>query len=304
VHYLKSFRRQQEIAQELAKLGCKVEFQPAEPTWIPAWLDRDLRHDIVRVEAKGWRAKPMDYAPLAELPKLHTLIAASSSIRDEDLKHIGRCRNLRVLALWQTNITDVGLAELAGLTKLERVDFHHSNITGLGFASWQKMPALKKLHLHYAPVTDEGLSHLAGKTPALIDFTIYGLPATGEGFADWKPVAVHELYLCPNFNNAGAACLTAFPHLRKLHAENTKIEDGSLASIGQLTELEELYLCGTRVTTAGLMQLRCSNLQRLIAPSDVDVSALTKLQRERFPQCAIDDGVGSWSIDPIASGAP
>ncbi len=71
---------------------------------------------------EGFTGKGM--AALSKVPRLRSLIARTTKIGDEGIRHIVQCRSLEVLDLDYANITDEGLKELQKLPKLKylRID--------------------------------------------------------------------------------------------------------------------------------------------------------------------------------------
>ena len=83
------------------------------------------------------------------------------SIRDDELRHVGRLTGLRelvVLDAW--NIGNPGIAHLAGLVNLEKLDLTESSITDVGLAHVGRFVKLRTLVLWGTQITDEGLHHI------------------------------------------------------------------------------------------------------------------------------------------------
>lgn len=130
------------------------------------------------------------------------------TLRDEELRHVGRLTGLRYLALsdaWE--ITDVGIAHLGGLVQLEELDLTETTVTDVGLTYlrrlgklrtlilWgtqvgdiglrllQDLGSLETLNLRYTKVSDQGLDALSAHTGLkLLDikgagFTVSGVEA-------------------------------------------------------------------------------------------------------------------------------
>jgi internalin A len=78
-------------------------------------------------------------AALCKTGMLEELHARHGAITDNTMKLIAQCKNLRILGLYFTNVTDVGLKELTGLTQLERLDLDlNRKISPAGIARFQE----------------------------------------------------------------------------------------------------------------------------------------------------------------------
>jgi len=153
--------RQATVADAIAELGATITWEPVVPAWL-RWLPLAGRANrVVAVDLTECVFEQGRLQPLAELPDIERLYLARSSVRDEDLKHIGKLAKLRRLALWRTDVTTEGLGHLTGLGELEVLDIHadrfldERSLEYLG--SW---PNLRKLILDL-PVSDRGLALLA-----------------------------------------------------------------------------------------------------------------------------------------------
>lgn len=63
------------------------------------------------------------------------VLPSKPPITDESLKHLGTCRNLRELYLWDNEFTDSGLLHLRSAKQLEVLEFRSSAITAAGIAA-------------------------------------------------------------------------------------------------------------------------------------------------------------------------
>ena len=170
---------------------------------------------------------------LAGLSRLKQLYINATRISDTGLKIVGDLRNLRDLFLSHTPITDAGLAHLVALTGLEKLYLNGTQITDDGLAHVAKLSNLKMLVLSSdVAITDAGVAHLA----ALQN--------------------LEQLYLPEGITDDGIQYLSRMTHLRQLDLEDTHISDAGLHHLSGLHNLTKIYLWGTRVTAAGVANLR------------------------------------------------
>jgi len=83
--------------------------------------------------------------------------------KDEDLNHISKLKNLRVLNLRSAhNIGDAGLVHVASLTNLEFLVLRHTKITDAGLEHLKVLTNLVSLRLNSTRISDKGLKALVG----------------------------------------------------------------------------------------------------------------------------------------------
>jgi hypothetical protein len=84
--------------------------------------------------------------------------------RVADLKGLAELRQLRVVGLHQTRVTDAGLKELAGLKRLRSLDLDGTDVTDAGL---KELAGLKQLHRVSLPrqVTDAAIRGLQQALP-------------------------------------------------------------------------------------------------------------------------------------------
>jgi len=153
--------RQATAADAIAELGATITWEPVVPAWL-RWLPLAGRANrVVAVDLTERVFEKGRLRPLAELPDIERLYLARSSVRDEDLEHVGKLTKLHRLALWRTDITTEGLGHLAGLGQLQVLDIHATRFLDERALEYLRYwPDLRKLILDL-PVSDRGLALLA-----------------------------------------------------------------------------------------------------------------------------------------------
>jgi hypothetical protein len=135
-------------------------------------LDRQFRADMQRLQQLGAkfdgatkldlqkvRLTPLVWELVAEIATL-TKLQLGTATSDDDLQHLRKLRELKILFLHDSKITDAGLVHLAGLTKLTTLNLHDTQIKGPGLRHLKKAVGLQELDLRGPQTTDETLQYL------------------------------------------------------------------------------------------------------------------------------------------------
>jgi Leucine-rich repeat (LRR) protein len=140
-------------------------------------------YDATRIPEKGFVA-------LKDLPNLRKLTLGKSEMNLARATAIGRCKELRVLFLGGSGLTDAGLTGLKTLTHLESLDISDNPlVTNKGMATVKTLERLQTLHLAKTGVGDEGLMALLG-LDGLRSLNVSDSKVTAEAaekFADEMP---------------------------------------------------------------------------------------------------------------------
>ena len=99
-------------------------------------------------------------ATLAPMKDLTVLYLRGTAVTDAGLASLEGLTELTELDLADTGITDVGLARLAGLKKLRRLNLQSSNVSDVGVAVLAGMVDLEELSLYRTRVSNAGLARL------------------------------------------------------------------------------------------------------------------------------------------------
>ncbi len=183
----------------------------------------------------------------------------------EPLRHL---TGLQILTLAGTGVTDTGLAHLRSLRSLKGLELTQFPIGERGLAVLKDLPALEYLSLNTG-LTDAGLKQVA-QIRSLRWLSIVGGRMWGPGLAELAHLPRLER-LC--FWGGSTLSDRHIKHLEgltrikglTLHGADA-LTDASLASIGKLTNLEELYfvMASPRFTPAGIAHLQnVKNLKKV-----------------------------------------
>ncbi|MCX5643280.1 MAG: hypothetical protein NTZ17_01140 [Phycisphaerae bacterium] len=182
------------------------------------------------------------------------------------LEPIARLAGLQMLLLQKTGATDKGLEHLRGLRSLRSLELREDGVGDAGMAVLKELPALEYLDLETA-TTDAGFKHL-GRLPSLRWLRVRTGRIRGPGLAELANLP-HLERLClwgvSEISDQHIRYLEGLSHLKSLTLWGVadSLTDASLASIGKLKDLEELYFVRTspKFTPTGVIHLR--NLKNL-----------------------------------------
>ena len=229
-------------------------------------LSRDYLSDRVAED-------PQDLSGLSMLGPTDLYgLRVSSLIRRRDagkaiLEPISRLTGLQILALCETGVTEEQIGWLKSLRSLRALELSREfSLGNAGLAVLQELPALQYLDLDTG-ATDVGFKHL-GKLQTLRWLRLRTGRTWGPGLAELAKLPRLErlcLWGTTGISDRQVGYLEGLTRLKSLTlwGGNTALTDATLASIGKLTSLEELYFIRIRTnfTTAGLAQLK--DLKRL-----------------------------------------
>jgi len=233
-----------------------------------------------------------DVAAVAKLRSLEVLSLSSRAVTDEGIAHLAKLQSLRQLRLWCPKVQGPGLAHLAKLPVLEYFQTNNVKLGDRGLAYLKGCTSLKRLELGRVGLTDAGLAHFSGMT-RLEELWLVGDNITNRGLEHLKPLRrLKSLDLGGTRINANAvsylkelksledlsltsatdmadmhlAQLSELKNLRSLSAGGNSggpISDEGLLYLSQLQHLEELVVCGDRITARGIAHLASiPNLKR------------------------------------------
>ena len=211
---------------------------------------------------------PYDLSGLSELGPndLYKLnVSSMFAMSDADryvLAPISHLTGLQILKLYQTGITSEQMKYLKPLRALRALELTREfSIGNAGMAVLKDLPALEYLDLD-TEVTDAGLKHV-GQLPSLRWLRIRTGKIYGPGLAELANLSRLErlcIWGTSPISDRHIKYLEGLTQLKSLTLWGiaNNLTDASLASIGKLTNLEELHFIrsGQRLTIAGLAHLR------------------------------------------------
>ncbi|MDY0168910.1 MAG: hypothetical protein RBS80_20360 [Thermoguttaceae bacterium] len=183
---------------------------------------------------------------IPSLASLEFLELMETEASDECLEAIVQCRQLARLRIDGTAISPTGVAQLCGRLPLRVLWIDGRQATGPCLASLATAGSLDELNLVGADVTDRTM----GLVPALPSLRRIGLVRT-------------------SVTDGGLVHLRAAGNLEAICLSNSeRLTDTAVDHLQGFGRLRSLWLVGTRITGAGMAQLRTWYPQATIGPEE------------------------------------
>ena len=186
----------------VVKSGGKAEIDPKLPASGRVSAKYESGNDTVLVALRkspsigaidvfdATRCTEKGFAVLKELPNLRKLTLGKSEMTTTRVNAIAQCKELRVLYLAGSGLTDAELVGLKKLTLLEMLDISdNAQVTDRGMATVKALERLQALYLAKTGITDKGLMELK-VLDGLRSLSVGGTKVTAdaaEKFADEMP---------------------------------------------------------------------------------------------------------------------
>jgi hypothetical protein len=174
--------------------------------------------------------------------KLMAMDEAEEALCGQALGHIGHLKNLKILILDKSDISDQALKQIAGLGDLQYLS---AFLCGLNGTCIKDLRSLKKLHSLILPgnsLQEDELRYL----PEL-------------------PALEHLLLSHTNVTNKGLKYIAGCKNLIRLDlSKNPGVDDGGVQYLKQLTKMRTLSLDDTSLSCKGIAQLKNLELTDLV----------------------------------------
>jgi len=227
----------------------RVRKDPADLSGLSELEPNDLfRLSVSSAMYRRRGADPRIFEPIRRLTGLQILSLQNTGITDEGIEHLRSLRSLRGLELTESSISNRGLAVLTDLPALEYLDLY-TGVTDSGLRQVAQQPNLRWLRIRTGNIWGPGLAELTN-LPRLERLCLWG---NSQSLISDR----HIKYL---------EGLTQLRSLTLWGGTCNGLTDASLASIGKLKNLEELYFIRTspRFTYAGVARLKeLKNLRKV-----------------------------------------
>lgn len=196
--------------------------------------------------------------PFRRCPKLEILQFINVKLTDDGLAYFSSCKKLQTLQLLNVSATDAGLASFSGCRDLIHLAISGPEVTDLGLAAFKDCQNLESLSLTGTQVTEKGIGHFQD-CRNMQSVYIYLAPLDDAALARFKSFPKLE-GLCfsgTQVTNAGLASLLSLKNLTSLNLGSTpQLDDASVEHLKKLTNLTDLNLVQTKLTAAGLAELK------------------------------------------------
>ncbi len=232
---------------------------------------------------------------IVESNKSHTLELMNLTIDDHkfddrDLALLRGLKNLEVLNMRYTNITDDGLSNLSGLNNLKELRVSGTQVHGPGLIHLKSLPKLTALSLSELSISPNGLTALP-ELKHLKELHISQHPLSNETLE-----AVSQMQGVQNLEIKSAEItdekfvyIARLQGLKSLDITYNKISDKSIPEILKLKHLTVLHMGANSVSDEGIKKLvALPNLTYVkVMGGDVTLKGLEGLRR-LMPNCVID----------------
>lgn len=190
---------------------------------------------------------------LNHMPALESLLLANAGLTDDDMRHIGGCRNLKNISLVGNRISSSGVALLRGNMRLENIGLAYTDVDSQVFTILASLPALQVLHLGGTRITKlefpEGVAlerleyiDLSKSRITSIDHSVWtSMPAISGFRIDNCDISADQLCGIGNassleflsiddnqINSAFIDTLRSMPRLRRIEVWSAKPSNGEL----------------------------------------------------------------------------
>ena len=203
---------------------------------------------------------------------------------DEDLRHLMRFPELKILNVSETGVGNKVMTLLSGLPALEKLYLGNTRITAVGLAELREARGIEYLSLqglkvgndvaaHVAPMT--GLKHLGFDFTGMTDGALEHV----QGLEKLETLWLNGLEI----EGYGLKYLEGLPALSKLIFAKSPVGDPAMPHVGRLKQVRYLGLDDTKVTDAGIPPLAgMKSLEKLwlnrTAVGDAAIPALGRLK--------------------------
>ncbi len=175
---------------------------------------------------------------IAKLPQMNFLLLNNIPLHAADLQPLKECKMLRVLSLSDVKGLEfpVLFSILAEFPSLDEVDLGNVDLAGSMLEGVSKIIKLRRLYLANNLLTDESLAPLAQIGPSFNSIDIANNKITGPGLKN----------------------LVNLPGIRDLQISDNPLTDEAVTNLGQMKNLEWLWIHNTKISEAGFRDLQAA----------------------------------------------
>jgi tRNA A-37 threonylcarbamoyl transferase component Bud32 len=207
---------------------------------------------------------------LSDSDELEGLNIAHTKVTDAGCRFIPRSK-LQYLDLSGDHISDSGARELCAINNLCSLNLSSTGVTSRWIVSSTKLQNLRELNLNHTPINDSDLINLANWTQ--LTHLLLEHDDIDDGAFPCRLSKIESLDLRnTKITDKAVRTFTSFSQLRELYLSATAVSSRSLDWIGELKYLIMLDLASTRVTDAGLERLSRSKDLRFVDLSATKVT--------------------------------
>jgi Leucine-rich repeat (LRR) protein len=202
--------------------------------------------------------------------------SARSAVTDADLEKMDK--DVEVLDLDTTEVSDIGVAFLAKFTRLKKLRLGSTTVSDRGLAALAKLPQLESLSLSGTLVRTLGP---LSATLRDLDLSSTGITADALPHITALPALTRLNLAYTDLTDANLAKIGGIAALKTIDLTGTDVGDATLAGLAKLPQIEELLINHGRFKKTGVPLLApLVNLRRLEAVrTSIDATAAATLAR-------------------------
>jgi hypothetical protein len=223
------------------------------------WSDERLTElaglkNLAALDIRGSNLTEATAKGVAGLKNLRALALYDSgaSFTNAGLKELAAVKELSVLYLWNTGVTDEGMKELAAFKNLRMLGMNGTKVTDSGLGELKHCTNLRTLYLDSNLLTGANIR-------ALREVGLLHKLRQATGIRDTRPQSVDEVRVldlnCAAVLDGGLKELALLKNLGWLNLNDTRVTDAGLKELAGFENLNALHLRSTLVTDAGLKEL-------------------------------------------------
>ncbi len=194
---------------------------------------------------------------------LHGLDVMNLEFEDQFLSHVGKVHSLRALKLKGTDIDDNKMKYLDNLPNLKNIDLSKTLVEGPGLSKLKASKDLRRIDISWDPLRPEIGQNLSNFPNLTCLFLAHA--------------RIKDSYL------PSIAKLKTLTHLKL--SENNDITDSGIAALAPLKSLKVLEVVDTKITPAGLTQLKTIPLKIIWVDKRHENATNKALLHKAFPAC-------------------
>jgi len=263
---VKEVRQQRRLMERIASLGgtsrtdrisLRTGFRNAvSPAWLRQLVGEEYFENIIHIDLNDTQANDDDLQVISRCHELTFLMLKGTAVTDLGTPNLRGLKNLRSLILSDTKITDAAIEDVAQVPLLGTLRISETAVTDGGVAKLRAHKQLNELFLGNTKVTGKSLAHAA---------TCPRLRLVWLEQANVDPNDILPLANCPGFEIlALIECGITDDHLAGINRlgkvglffDDNPISDAGLQTLSRMSNVEAIYVAGSKVTDASLDGLK------------------------------------------------
>lgn len=178
-----------------------------------------------------------------------------TSLDDEALAELGKCKNLKSLVVSHSQFGDISFAAIAKLPQLANLGVYKANVTDEGFASTSGFPNLLRLKVGWLRISNRGLRQIC-TIRNLQELTVGGGRFDDRGLTNSsRLVNLQKLEIVHPISRTSMQLICSIASLQELSVVCNNQFSNGLANIHQLKKLERLTFSRGSVSSKDIDRL-------------------------------------------------